>query len=111
MWKKVKKEIMMILIVSLMFFIFALLQELVQIFTFFFFLLAALLTFVVLSCLLIENYRPNSWLDFTSYKNIERINSFLESENSNIKISDTKIKYTFITDVQKKRYLLEEDNE
>lgn len=44
MWKKVKKEIMMILIVSLMFFIFALLQELVQIFTFFFFLLAALLT-------------------------------------------------------------------
>lgn len=122
MWKKVKKEIMMILIVSLMFFIFALLQELVQIFTIFFFLLAALLTFVVLSCLLIENYRPNSWLDFTSYKNIERINSFLESENSNIKISDTnikanmfrnqkKIKYTFITDVQKKRYLLEEDNE
>lgn len=122
MWKKVKKEIMMIPIVSLMFFIFALLQELVQIFTFFFFLLAALLTFVVLSCLLIENYRPNSWLDFTSYKNIERINSFLESENSNIKISDTnikanmfrnqkKIKYTFITDVQKKRYLLEEDNE
>lgn len=122
MWKKVKKEIMMILIVSLMFFIFALLQELVQIFTFFLFLLAALLTFVVLSCLLIENYRPNSWLDFTSYKNIERINSFLESENSNIKISDTnikanmfrnqkKIKYTFITDVQKKRYLLEEDNE
>lgn len=122
MWKKVKKEIMMILIVSLMFFIFALLQELVQIFKFFFFLLAALLTFVVLSCLLIENYRPNSWLDFTSYKNIERINSFLESENSNIKISDTnikanmfrnqkKIKYTFITDVQKKRYLLEEDNE
>ena len=122
MWKKVKKEIMMILIVSLMFFIFALLKELVQIFTLFFFLLAALLTFVVLSCLLIENYRPNSWLDFTSYKNIERINSFLESENSNIKISDTnikanmfrnqkKIKYTFITDVQKKRYLLEEDNE
>lgn len=62
----------------------------------FFLFISSSLTFVVLSCLLIENYRPNSWLDFTSYKNIERINSFLESENSNIKISDTNYKSKYV---------------